>query len=586
MFESLFSSYEKAPHAFMPFTHDWSDSKELVEKGNKALESPWPTLAATDYMDFTRTGNRVRFEKKYFGRRHLLNDLVLAELSQNQGKFIDAITNGIWSICEESGWQLPSHNSHVRDAPQLSLPDTQDPVLDLFACETGAQLALINSLLENKLESRLVKRLLWEINHRIINPYLTKHFWWMGSGDEPMMNWTPWCTQNVLICAAVTPQSDDARFQICKQAAYSLDCFLKGYGEDGCCDEGAKYYGHAALCLFVSMEILNGMTADHFAPLYNEPKIRNIADFIRQMHVTNDYYINFADCPALLDHPGVLAYLFGKRTANPDLMTFATAKYEDISNDLSLYTRLATIINSYEIKNHQAVTNPPKDIYFPSVGLMVARDERFCLAVKAGDNADNHNHNDVGSFTLYVDNKPFIIDVGVGTYTKDTFSSRRYDIWTMQSAYHNLPTFGGIMQEPGEEYNATDVKFMTDDNETSLSMDIASAYPQEANVKLYSRKISHEKGRGVILQDEYQGKHPAILSLMLETKPEIKDQLVSIKGRGQIHCDGATDIAVEHIPINDPLLQKVWADSLYRVLITFTDKLFIRMCANEKNIMA
>ncbi|MBP0575285.1 heparinase II/III family protein, partial [Mycobacterium tuberculosis] len=83
---------------------------------------------------------------------------------------------------------------------------------------------------------------------------------------------------------------------------------------------------------------------------------------------------------------------------------------------------------------------------FPSVGVLVARDDRFALAVKAGDNGDSHNHNDTGSITLYKDGRPVLIDVGVESYTQKTFSPRRYEIWTMQSAYHNLPTFAGVMQ--------------------------------------------------------------------------------------------------------------------------------------------
>ena len=38
--------------------------------------------------------------------------------------------------------------------------------------------------------------------------------------------------------------------------------------------------------------------------------------------------------------------------------------------------------------------------------LFIARDSSFCLAVKAGDNDDNHNHNDTGSLTLYKNGKP------------------------------------------------------------------------------------------------------------------------------------------------------------------------------------
>ena len=66
--------------------------------------------------------------------------------------------------------------------------------------------------------------------------------------------------------------------------------------------------------------------------------------------------------------------------------------------------------------------------------------EGLYLAAQGGHNAESHNHNDVGNFIVYADGQPAIIDVGVETYTAKTFSSQRYEIWTMQSAYHNLPS--------------------------------------------------------------------------------------------------------------------------------------------------
>ena len=121
---------------------------------------------------------------------------------ENKGRFLDDIINGIFSICEESAWQLPAHNTYIRDTPQLPLPDTSAPVLDLFACETGSILAIVSYLLGSKLDKIspfITKRIANEIEHRIYKPYLNCHFWWMGNGKEPMNNWTIWCTQNVLL---------------------------------------------------------------------------------------------------------------------------------------------------------------------------------------------------------------------------------------------------------------------------------------------------------------------------------------------------------------------------------------------------
>ena len=38
-----------------------------------------------------------------------------------------------------------AHNSYIRDTPQLPLPDTTRPIVDLFAAETGALLALADT---------------------------------------------------------------------------------------------------------------------------------------------------------------------------------------------------------------------------------------------------------------------------------------------------------------------------------------------------------------------------------------------------------------------------------------------------------
>ncbi|MBQ8969943.1 MAG: heparinase II/III family protein, partial [Lachnospiraceae bacterium] len=144
-------------------------------------------------------------------------------------------------------------------------------------------------------------------------------------------------------------------------------------------------------------------------------------------------------------------------------------------------------------------------------------------------------HNDVGSFTLYKEGKPFLIDLGVETYTKKTFSEDRYEIWTMQSAYHNTVSFldgpdnyllnssgnpasdvgqseristesnvltesdktesiapcgkAFVMQKPGKEYGAKDVICTINEIYSSIRMDIAGAYG-DGRIKNYLREVT------------------------------------------------------------------------------------------------
>jgi len=580
---------------YMPYTRgDGINRKDLpgntaaalIARGEKHLHNPYPSILATAYMDFCRTGNRVRFEDIYMARRRVLNALVLAEFAEAKGRFLDDIINGVYALCEESGWQLPAHNSYIRDTPQQILPDTGAPVLDLFACETGAQLAMVRYLLKDSLDTvspMICNRILNEINTRIITPYLNWHFWWMGNGDEPMCNWTAWCSQNVLIAAFTTDQNQNVKRQVVLKAAYSLDCFLKDYGSDGCCNEGAQYYRHAGLCLMNAMEILNAVTGGVFSSLYSEEKIRNIATYIMNMHVNDRYYINFSDCSPIAGRAGVREFLFGKRISNPNLMAFAAEEWaktecHDLPDEINLFYRTQAAFTAEEIESYKPLVpwvHP--EIYYPSAGIFVARDDPFCLAVKAGSNNDSHNHNDTGSFTVYKNGRPLLIDVGVESYTQKTFSEHRYEIWTMQSAYHNLPTFHGVMQKDGADYGARNVKTAFKDHESCISMNIATAYPAEAGIRQYLRKATLMKGKGVRIEDRFAGTcEEAVLSLMLCEEPRVNNHKIVVGIIGTITTDRG-EIAIEKIPVSNPRLRTAWPETLWRLLIRFQNEITLNI---------
>lgn len=575
--------------AWQSMDEEWK--KESIRFGEQYLNFDYPSISAVDFMEFSRTGNRVRYEDKFFSRRLALDALILAECVENKGRFLDDIINGIFFICEESAWQLPPHNTYVRDTPQLLLPDAAAPVLDLFACETGAILATASYLLKDKLNEIspfITKRIFHELQQRIFSPYFNYHFWWMGNGREPMNNWTIWCTQNVLLSVFLTDTEEELKRRVFLKACQSADYFLAEYGDDGCCDEGAQYYRHAGLCLFNTLEILNAVTNNSFSCLYQNPKIQNIAAYILNVHIEDKYYVNFADCSPVAGRAGVREFLFAERTGNNSMAGFAASDFIAgnsetllLPTENNLYYRLQNGFTVSEIKKfHQdsakPVTHP--DIYYPSVGIFITRDESLCLAVKAGDNGDSHNHNDTGSFTVYKNGLPFFIDIGVESYTQKTFSDRRYEIWTMQSAYHNLPTINGCMQKDGEAYHARVISQFLSDAVSEIEMDIAPAYPAETGLLYYKRKASLKKGSEIIIEDRFafsdgsDCNNEVILSLMTYEKPVLQENtdflLFAIGRLGTLRITNAAFLKIETIPITDNRLKAAWEHEVYRILVT------------------
>lgn len=548
----------------------------LLSDAEAVFETDFPALPATSYLAYIRTGDRAEFEARYFARRRMFNAMVLAECVEHEGRFIDRIIDGVMLLCEESGWQLPAHNSQERGGQRSALPDPDRPVIDLFAAETAAQLAVIAALLRPELDAvtpEIVARVDRELERRIFAPYRSRHFWWMGKGDEPMNNWTAWCTQNVLLAALSRPTSQAVRRDIVIQAATSLDAFLKDYGDDGACEEGVLYYRHAALCLFNALVVLQAVAPEAFAPLWREAKLRNMAEYIVKMHVDGPRYFNFADSSAIVDRCSAREYLFGRGVGSHLLADFAATDWAHdrratLPDEINLFYRLQSAFTAGMLQAHQASPVTKPDVFLPSIGLMVARDDRFALAVKAGHNGESHNHNDVGSLTLYKDGRPVLIDVGVETYTAKTFSPRRYEIWTMQSAWHNLPTFGGVMQGDGQAFAARDVEVSLGKDSASISMDIAGAYPQEAGIRSFVRRVVLEKGSGVRLFDVHQHDDCAVeLTLMFAEEPQIGTDLITLPGLATITLEGAGTLRLETIPVTDPRLRIAWPDTLYRVLV-------------------
>jgi len=549
--------------------------EQLVAAGVGALDADWPHLTAKAYRAFTQTGDRADYEGRYFARRRQLNALALAEAVEGQGRFLDALIDGIYLIAEESGWQLPAHNSLERGGQRQSLPDPAHPVIDLFAAETGAQLAVVAAILGEALEEQcpgIIQRIDHEIDTRITQPYLSRHFWWMGCGDEPMNNWTAWCTQNVLLSTFVRPTSQTTRRDVIHKAAHSLDAFLKDYGDDGACNEGALYYRHAALCLFGAIHVMDAVAPQAFSYAWRAPKIRNMAEFILETHVENAHYLNFADASATLEPCGAREFLFGKAVGSAPLCALAAADAAkkptaNVPAEINLFYRLLELATAAEMAAFDTPSTQKQDIYYPSCGLFIARDDRFVVAAKAGDNDDGHNHNDVGSFTLYKNGKPLLIDVGVETYTAKTFSPRRYEIWTMQSGFHNLPTFEGFQQQAGAAFAARDVVAELGDVQSSISMDVAGAYPPAAQLARYNRTVRLIKGTGVEICDSFAGDRSAELSLMLCERPEISDGRIGVGNLAQIVLTGAGQLRVEEIEITDQRLRWAWPERIYRVLV-------------------
>ena len=266
----------------------------------------------------------------------------------------------------------------------------------------------------------------------------------------------------------IIEKDKDRRVKAVRKALESLDTFMDVYHDDGGCDEGTSYWGRAGGSLFDCLELLFWASGGKLN-FYDEPLVKQIGRYIYRGHIHDDYFINFADGGARVPISASLVYRYGERIGDQKLMDMGLSAYhlqaeereksEEIPVPAPLLRQLPEIFIYEELESKKAKPPYVRDVWLDGIQVMAAREREgdykgFYLAAKGGHNDESHNHNDVGHFIVYYDGQPLIIDVGVEAYTAKTFSNARYEIWTMQSQYHNLPTINGICQQAGEEYCA------------------------------------------------------------------------------------------------------------------------------------
>jgi len=574
--------------------------RAFLAQAERQLATEWATLPATRFLDFVRNGNRGRYETLLFSRRGKVADLVLGELLEGQGRFVDAIADGVWLICEESYWGLPAHVGAQKRGG--GLPDVTEPTVDLFAAETGALLAWTDYLLGDRLDEvhPLVReRLRLEVDRRILTPNLDRDdFGWMGFTRAEVNNWNPWINSNWLASALLLERDPERRFRAIRKIARSLDRFIDGIPNDGGCDEGPSYWGRAGASLFETLELLHAAT-DGRIDIYREPVIRTAGRYIASAYIAGDYYVNIGDASARVEPEPELVLRYGRAVGDPTLASFgallARRRGPYGPRDVSRYGSLARVLPALLPAPDEASVPPaePLDgsVWLPDLQMMAARErsgstQGLYVAAWGGHNAQSHNHNDVGNVIVFADGQPLLVDVGVEEYTSKTFSDHRYEIWTMQSAWHSLPTINGVDQAAGLTFAARDVTFSSRPDAVRFGLDIAPAYPPEAKVTQWKREVTLDrKRREITLTEDYVlGESREQVRLHFVT-PRIPD--VSTPGRvilvppklppGSLAAKETPVLlydsklftaSVEEKTIQDGRLTPVWGDRLFRIVLT------------------
>lgn len=543
---------------------------QLLVWGREALDG-YPAVTATQFLAFARQGNRQCYEKPYFRRRTLLMGAALAlGVTPEDDRLLDAVVDGLWCILEESTWILSAHNDPTGCAPpgETPLPDPAHPIIDLFAAQTAATLSMVVTMVGERLDAVspvIRQRVTAEVNRRIFAPFMERSdMWWMGFTPRPLNNWTPWILSNVMD-AMLLLGTDAQILSAYPRAMAMLDHYLADQPADGGCDEGVAYWNMAGGSLLDFLESLHLATGGQ-ADFYHDPLIRAIGDFPVKAHIDGPWFWNFADCDAkpLLD--GERLYRYGLRTDNAPLMALGSAIHASRTDIRPQDTPQMNRVLLSLFQPPPAMDAPVRSsrTVLPRLQVFSWRGEHLYAAVKGGHNDESHNHNDVGTFILYADGEPHVLDAGNLVYTAKTFGPQRYTLWNTRSGYHNLPLIGGVEQRAGRCYAAQDVR--VDDD--GLSLSLAAAYPAEAEVTGFRRALRLTP-EGLLLTDDLTLTVPREVTwvFLLRHQPVLTAGALRF-GRLRLRLPDGLSPRVEELPVEDVRMAHSFPGSLWRVILS------------------
>ncbi len=564
--------------------------EQYIDEAEEYLDYDWPVVKATDYLEIIRSGDRR--QEVYAAPRSALLALVMGELVEGEGRFIDQIVNGAWYYSEQTWWGWSAHLT-MQEAAH-GLPDADEPIIDLGVGEISNILSWTWFLFKDQFDEihpLIAKRLKNEIMKKAVIPYYEREdFWWQGlDGSRSVNNWNPWTNHNMLTSILILEDDFDRKVKGVQKVIRSLDSFINDYPADGGCDEGPSYWGRAGASLFQNLDLLKRATNGQF-DVYGNQLIKNMGTYIYKAYIDYPYFINFADADATTGSRPQIIFSYGKAIEDPVMQKFGAflAEKQDWGEEVpggKVDEQIMQLMHLEEIENAPAENALISDFWLPQTEVAGARDEAgtsdgFFFAAKGGHNAESHNHNDLGTCVLYVNGEPCLVDIGRETYTMKTFSSRRYEIWTMQSQYHQLPKINGVDQMQGREFQAENTTFSADENKAVFSTDIAGAYPEEAAVEKWVRSYRLDRGEKFTVSDNYKlsevSDKPTTLNFVTSCKvTQPNDDTMLLEGKGfvlQMNFDDRKFTPeIDFNEVTDSKLKRYWPDGITRIILKWNN---------------
>ena len=388
------------------------------------------TTKFSKFRLFKDVGDRNAYQETFFKRQHRAYAMIfMCLLYPENEKYLELLQDTIWEICDQYVWALPAHidNIEVNDNCEM----------DLDATTMAMVFAIAKEVLSDRLHPLIKSRIDYEIDRRIIKPFMAKRWHWEYRAN----NWTAVCS-GATGCVFMLNRPE--LFELVRDRINeNMADYLRSYHDDGVCVEGAGYWSYGFGYYMEYARMQKEFTEGRYN-IVDTPKVKNISMFLQRLFLDKDIIVNYGDCGSNVGVPA--GFMYGLRSVFGTDVDIPPQKR--LFYDVHYFPAMLRAFPDFDTSFTNSEISKDATYYMGDYGWFVKRCEKFGLGARGGSNGESHNHNDVGSFILAIDNEQVLIDMGGRPYTRQYFEDdKRYTFLETSSRGHNLPIINGEYQK-------------------------------------------------------------------------------------------------------------------------------------------
>jgi len=90
-------------------------AKRFVAAAAALLAEPLPETCDDFFLDYTRNGDRSRWQNVNFKRRSRISLFPMAERLDGHGRFVAPFEEAVAAVCAEKTWVMPAHDCYLEN---------------------------------------------------------------------------------------------------------------------------------------------------------------------------------------------------------------------------------------------------------------------------------------------------------------------------------------------------------------------------------------------------------------------------------------------------------------------------------------